>query len=154
MPCEKEMAILSSILAGKIPRIEERGGLSMVQGVAKSWTQLNGEAAADGGNDSVIVRLITRCQKRKCPVHARHRPRSWGHNSGGDHRSVPLWTVQPRGEVSIKQVFSESQCGDSREQGNGLLCGSQGGQKLQAGSALFFDEKVRKMCWLFVRNNF
>ena len=36
-PLEKEMAIHSSILAWRIPWMEEPGGLQ-VHGVAKSWT--------------------------------------------------------------------------------------------------------------------
>ena len=40
-PLKKGMAIHSSILAWRIPWIEETGGLHIVHGVAKSQTQLN-----------------------------------------------------------------------------------------------------------------
>ena len=39
-PLEKEMAAHSSILAWKIPQMEEPGGLQSM-GVTKSWTQLS-----------------------------------------------------------------------------------------------------------------
>ena len=38
---EKDMATHSSILAWKIPRAEEAGGLARVQGTAKGWTRLS-----------------------------------------------------------------------------------------------------------------
>ena len=41
VPLKKGMAIHSSILAWRIPWIEETGGLHIVHGVAKSQTQLN-----------------------------------------------------------------------------------------------------------------
>ena len=37
-PLEKEMAILSSILAWRIPWTEKPGGRQKVHGVSKSWT--------------------------------------------------------------------------------------------------------------------
>ena len=40
-PLEKEMATHSSILAWRIPWIEELGGLHIVHGVTKSWTRLS-----------------------------------------------------------------------------------------------------------------
>ena len=39
-PLEEEMATCSNILAWKIPRTEEPGGVCMVHSVAKSWTWL------------------------------------------------------------------------------------------------------------------
>ena len=39
-PLEKELAIHSSILAWKIPWIEEPGSLQQAHGVAKSWIGL------------------------------------------------------------------------------------------------------------------
>ena len=44
---EKEMAPHSSILAWKIPRTEEAGGLHTVHGVSKSRTRLSDHAAAN-----------------------------------------------------------------------------------------------------------
>ena len=38
---EKGMATDSSILAWRIPRIEEPGGLYIAHGITKSWTQLS-----------------------------------------------------------------------------------------------------------------
>ena len=42
-PPEKGMATHSSILAWRIPRMEEPGGLHTVHGVAKGWTRLSDE---------------------------------------------------------------------------------------------------------------
>ena len=40
-PLEKGMATDSSILAWRIPGIEEPGGLYIAHGITKSWTQLS-----------------------------------------------------------------------------------------------------------------
>ena len=40
-PLEKEMTTNSSILAWRIPRTEEPGGLATVRGVSQSWTRLS-----------------------------------------------------------------------------------------------------------------
>ena len=42
-PLEKGMATHSNILAWKIPRTEEPGGLQSAHEVAKSWAQLSDE---------------------------------------------------------------------------------------------------------------
>ena len=55
-PLEEGMATHSSILAWRIPWTEEPGGLHTVQGITKSWTQLNDYAHMHINEDNLFLK--------------------------------------------------------------------------------------------------